>query len=122
MRLEVANLETQDLRELVTAQSDGVMLDLVVLDVRSGPEIAMTGHLFDGARHLVLDEVLGGALDLSEDDFEDKYGYAKPAKTDMLVMSCAAGVRSAAAAKVADGAGYERVYNYLGGANEWFSS
>eukprot|EP01051_Picozoa_sp_SAG22_P021634 SAG22_NODE_4855_length_1150_cov_1.320647_2_plen_42_part_00 len=38
----------------------------------------------------------------------------------MLVFTCAAGVRSAYASEMAVDAGYTNVFNYLGGAHEWF--
>jgi rhodanese-related sulfurtransferase len=94
---------------------------LVVIDVRSDAEIMATGSLHAEVEHIPLEDVLGGCLDLSPEDWDDRYDFDKPKTDAQLVFSCAAGVRSAYAAEVATAAGYTRVQNYLGGANEWFN-
>lgn len=45
------------------------------------------------------------AMLLSEEDFEDRFGFEKPGKGKEMVMFCKAGVRSRAAAGLARGAG-----------------
>jgi len=96
----------------------------VVIDVREEHEHAATGALGAAAQHLPLRFVLEGGLALDAEEFEAEFGFAKPAADAALIFSCAAGVRSAAAAGAAEAAGYspERVWNYRGGAQEWFSS
>ena len=95
--------------------------DLCVIDVRSREELDETGRI-DTSFHLPLERVLNGALGMSADDFEDEFGFIKPSKVCDVVFVCAAGVRSRIAAEVAvNGHGYTSVYNYKGGANEWFS-
>jgi len=63
-----------------------------------------------------------GALQLEEDEFEESFGFAKPALDETLVFTCKAGMRSMYAAQVAASLGYENLVNYRGGADEWFSS
>ena len=103
--------------EMQTYMSDGVC----VIDVRSPQEITATGALGDGALNIPLEEVLHGALSVDEAVFLDEYGAPKPALSDKIVFTCAAGVRSDFAARAAEAAGFTQTINYLGGANEWFS-
>ena len=57
---------------------------------------------------------------LDEEDFEDITGFEKPAPDTTLVFTCAAGIRSVYACQFASQAGYSKLVNYMGGANEWF--
>ena len=95
---------------------------LVIVDVRSDEEIHQTGDLTAGVVHVPLNDVLSGALASDPADFEDEYGSPQPCRDDdIVVMTCAAGVRSAVAATIAESVvGYRYVCNYKGGANEWF--
>ncbi|CCF40576.1 rhodanese domain-containing protein [Colletotrichum higginsianum] len=56
---------------------------------------------------------------ISEDDFEDRYGFPRPAKDTELVFYCKAGVRSRAAATLAKEAGWTRVGEYPGSFLDW---
>lgn len=78
--------------------------DLDLVDVRNADEWE-TGHI-DGARLVPLDQLRAdpdAALDRSR----------------TIVFICAKGVRSMAAAKLAERFGYERLYNLEGGTKEW---
>ncbi|KAF2683952.1 Rhodanese-like protein [Lentithecium fluviatile CBS 122367] len=59
------------------------------------------------------------ALLLSEEDFEDRFGWKKPALNREVVFYCKAGVRSSAAAQLAKQAGYENVGEYRGSWLDW---
>ncbi|OCL02133.1 Rhodanese-like protein, partial [Glonium stellatum] len=59
------------------------------------------------------------ALFLSPDEFQDRFGFAKPAATKEVVFYCKAGVRSSAAAQLARQGGYERVGEYRGSWLDW---
>lgn len=59
------------------------------------------------------------ALLLSEEDFQDRFGFQKPPLDKEIVFFCKAGVRSRAAAQLAKQAGYERVGEYKGSWLDW---
>uniref|UniRef100_A0A7S3LB93 Rhodanese domain-containing protein n=1 Tax=Amphora coffeiformis TaxID=265554 RepID=A0A7S3LB93_9STRA len=97
-------------------------MSTVVVDVRSVPEVSQTGPLSPSVITLPLDLIQNGALELSAQDFEQKFKFAKPDMTDeTLVFTCKSGMRAGMAADVAAAAGYKNVVVYSGSANEWFS-
>lgn len=59
------------------------------------------------------------AWSLPEDQFEDRFGFAKPQTGVELVFYCKAGVRSSAAAQLALQNGYEKVGEYRGSWLDW---
>jgi rhodanese-related sulfurtransferase len=59
------------------------------------------------------------ALSLPPDEFEDRFGFAKPEKDREVVFYCKAGVRSRAAARLALLEGYEKVGEYPGSWMDW---
>jgi rhodanese-related sulfurtransferase len=59
------------------------------------------------------------ALSLPPDEFEDRFGFEKPAKDQEVVFYCKAGVRSHAAARLAQQEGYEKVGEYPGSWMDW---
>ena len=95
--------------------------EVCVIDVRSPQEVTATGALGEGVLNIPLEEILQGSLSLDEDEFLQEYGAPRPAQSDKIVFTCAAGVRSEFAARAAEAAGFTQTINYLGGANEWFS-
>ncbi|CAM9019612.1 unnamed protein product [Wickerhamomyces anomalus] len=60
-----------------------------------------------------------GALDLSPEEFEDVFKFEKPDKDKELIFYCVAGVRSTAAAELAQIFGYNHLGNYVGSLNDW---
>lgn len=60
-----------------------------------------------------------GALDLSPEEFEDVFKFEKPDKDKELIFYCVAGVRSTAAAELAQIFGYNKLGNYVGSLNDW---
>ena len=59
------------------------------------------------------------ALTLSPEEFEDRFGFAKPGLEEEIVFYCKAGIRSSAAAQVAVTVGYRRVGEYRGSWLDW---
>jgi len=57
---------------------------------------------------------------MSEEDFEENFGFAKPALDEKIVFSCKAGIRSMHAAQLAGMSGYTKFVNYSGGLDDWF--
>jgi rhodanese-related sulfurtransferase len=93
----------------------------VVVDVRTGGEIANTGKLSPTVFSLPIEVIMEhNVFQLDEDDFEEVCGFAKPTLDETLVFSCAAGIRSVYACQFAAQAGYSNLVNYVGGSNEWF--
>lgn len=93
----------------------------VVIDVRTGGEIANTGKLSPSVFSVPLDVIMeNNAFALDDDDFEDICGFAKPTLDETIVFTCAAGVRSVYACQFAGQAGFSNLVNYVGGSNDWF--
>ncbi|KAI9846573.1 MAG: hypothetical protein M1837_003814 [Sclerophora amabilis] len=59
------------------------------------------------------------ALFLPAEEFEDRFGFEKPAADKEVVFYCKAGVRSSAAAMMARQCGYEKVGEYRGSWLDW---
>ena len=94
----------------------------VVMDVREQYEIETTGKLSPNTITFPLQTLMRyNAFSLEEDEFEETFGFEKPKLDETLVFSCAAGVRSVAAAQFAAQNGYTQLVNYQGGSKEWFS-
>lgn len=94
----VHTVDTAELADLLGRESCDV------IDVRDPAEFA-TGHL-EHARNIPLETL--------RDDPEKFLSHDRP-----LVFLCKKGVRSLAAAKLAERFGYARVYNLDGGVLEW---
>jgi rhodanese-related sulfurtransferase len=93
----------------------------VVVDVRSGGEIANTGKLSPSVYSVPIEVIMEhNIFQLNEDDFEEICGFAKPMPDETLVFTCAAGIRSVYACQFAAQAGYSKLVNYVGGSNDWF--
>lgn len=59
------------------------------------------------------------ALFLPAHEFEDRFGFSKPDAEQELVFYCKAGVRSSAAAQLAQQVGYKNVSEYRGSWMDW---
>jgi rhodanese-related sulfurtransferase len=120
------NIGFDEMEDLIDDYEDKIQQGedpgMVVLDVRTDPEVQATGRLSENTLTLPLQLILNQNLfALSDEDFEDIVGFAKPSPDTPLVFSCAAGIRSVYACQAAAASGYSCVINYTGGANEWFS-
>ena len=95
----------------------------VVIDVRGTDEISYTGKLNENVETLPLPAIFEmGVFNMEEDAFEAAFGFQKPAPDETVVFTCKAGIRSMQAAQLAGMAGYSKLINYRGGADEWFST
>lgn len=91
------------------------------IDVRNEDEIEYTGKLSECVETLPLPLIAQmGAFSMTEEDFEDSFGFAKPQKDETIVFTCKAGIRSMHAAQYAAMNGYSNLINYTGGAMDWF--
>jgi rhodanese-related sulfurtransferase len=120
-----------DIKHIGKAEMEEILEDLeaggredslyVVVDVRTGGEIANTGKLSPSVNHVPIEVIMeSNVFQLDEDDFEAVCGFAKPMPDETIVFTCAAGIRSVYACKFAAQAGYSNLVNYVGGSNDWF--
>lgn len=91
----------------------------MLIDVRETWEILEYGKI-PGSVNIPLGEV-GEALQMHPEDFKEKYNEVKPSKSDSLVFSCLAGVRSKKALNTAVSLGFNSAKHYAGGWKEWAS-
>ncbi|XP_016363367.1 thiosulfate sulfurtransferase/rhodanese-like domain-containing protein 3 isoform X2 [Sinocyclocheilus anshuiensis] len=89
----------------------------VVIDVREPWELREYGNI-PGSINVPLGQV-NGALQLTPDDFKEKYGGVMPSQSQNIVFTCLAGVRSKKALETAVSLGYTKVQHYPGGWQEW---
>lgn len=92
--------------------------DTVIVDVREPVEY-MDGHIPNSIN--IPFKSSPGALDLSEEEFSDSFGFEKPDKKKELIFYCLAGVRSTAAEELASTFGYKKRGNYVGSYEDWAS-
>ena len=86
-------------------------------DTREPSELQQTGHI-PGAVNIPISSA-PDSFHIAEDEFEDRFGYARPDKDAELVFYCKAGVRSRAAAGLAREAGWTKVGEYPGSWLDW---
>lgn len=91
--------------------------NIMLIDVRETWEIIEYGKI-PGSVNIPLNEV-SEALQMNPRDFKEKYHEVKPSKSDSLVFSCLAGVRSKKALDTAISLGFRRAQHYAGGWKEW---
>ncbi|TRY84630.1 hypothetical protein DNTS_001355 [Danionella cerebrum] len=89
----------------------------VVIDVREPWELREYGTI-QGSINVPLGQV-NGALQLQPEEFIEKYGGEMPSKSQNIVFSCLAGVRSKQALDTAVSLGYTKVQHFSGGWKEW---
>ncbi|RCK63442.1 Thiosulfate sulfurtransferase RDL2, mitochondrial [Candida viswanathii] len=93
--------------------------DSVLVDVREPNEFG-DGHI-PGAINIPF-KSSPGALDLSEDDFQENFGFPKPSTDKELIFYCLGGVRSTAAEELANTFGYKKRGNYVGSWEDWIAN
>ncbi|XP_060609068.2 thiosulfate sulfurtransferase/rhodanese-like domain-containing protein 3 [Anolis sagrei] len=101
----------KELKELLDSKA------ISLIDVREKWEVGKSGGI-PGSICIPLGEV-AEALQMDPDDFKEKYRQDMPSKSDHLVFSCLAGVRSKQALAAAKSLGFSRVRHYAGGFKEW---
>lgn len=104
----------QDIKNLVTNPDPNKIL----VDVREPDEVAE--YAIPTSINIPYKST-PGALDLSPEEFEDVFKFEKPSKDKELIFYCVAGIRSTAAAELAQIFGYDHLGNYVGSLNDWKS-
>lgn len=102
----------EEIKDLVAQKSPSAVL----IDVREPVEF-LEGHI-PGALNVPF-KSSPGALDLSPEEFEESFGFEKPAKDAEVVFYCLGGVRSTAAEELANAFGYAKRGNYVGSWEDW---
>ncbi|OLN95593.1 Thiosulfate sulfurtransferase RDL2, mitochondrial [Colletotrichum chlorophyti] len=90
---------------------------VVIVDTREPGELVDTGRIPTAINIPVA--TAPESFHMTEEDFEDRYGFARPGKETELVFYCKAGVRSRALAALAKEAGWKNVGEYPGSFLDW---
>ena len=91
--------------------------DVVILDVRNKNELHHGIILH--SKNLPLNE-LEESLQLSDDIFQQKYGFSKPSNTQTIISYCRTGARSEKATSILQSVGFDKAINYKGSFADWF--
>lgn len=89
----------------------------ILIDVREPAELLETGKI-PGAINIPITSAVQ-SLHISDADFEDMYGFARPSKDKTLIFYCKAGVRARSAAALAQHAGWSKIGEYPGSWLDW---
>ncbi|KAI6794151.1 hypothetical protein KC367_g6459 [Hortaea werneckii] len=90
--------------------------DRIIIDVREPAEYEE--GFIPGAINIPI-KSQPDAMFLPEDEFEDRFGFSKPEMGKEVVFYCKSGVRSSAAAQLAQQHGYKNVSEYRGSWMDW---
>ncbi|KAF5529323.1 heat shock 67B2 [Fusarium mexicanum] len=104
----------EDIKNHVEKSDPG---NVVLIDVREPVELFETGKI-PGAINIPITSA-AQSFHISDEDFEDMYGFQRPAKNKELVFYCKAGVRARAAAQLAHYAGWNKIGDYAGSWLDW---
>ena len=116
--IDALMLGREELKKMIDEDSN-----YILIDVRRDEELKY--GMIPTAKHLVLDD-FQEAFDLSEEDFNEKYGFDKPktisesgnSKPLLIIVHCRSGSRSDMAANYLRSKGYN-VKNYQGSVKAW---
>ncbi|KAI0799113.1 Rhodanese-like domain-containing protein [Xylaria sp. FL0064] len=103
----------EEIKSLTTTPSPKPTL----IDVREPSELSSTGRI-PGALNIPI-TTSPDSFHIAPEEFEDRFGFARPEKDDEVVFYCKAGVRSRAAAGIAREAGWKDVGEFPGSWVEW---
>ncbi|KIX04021.1 uncharacterized protein Z518_07574 [Rhinocladiella mackenziei CBS 650.93] len=93
----------------------------ILIDVREPSELKSTGKI-PGSYNLPITSAPDGFF-LPAEEFEERFGWQKPGEKDEVIFYCKAGVRSRAAAKLAEQAGFGgKIGEFPGSWIEWEGS
>ncbi|KAH8889780.1 Rhodanese-like protein [Thozetella sp. PMI_491] len=104
----------EDVQKVTNEAQPGV----IIVDAREPGELQQTGRI-PGAINIPITSA-PDSFHIKDEDFEDRFGYPRPAKDAEVVFYCKAGVRSRAAAGLARDAGWTKVGEYPGSWVDWF--
>ncbi|XP_053566548.1 thiosulfate sulfurtransferase/rhodanese-like domain-containing protein 3 isoform X3 [Bombina bombina] len=104
-------IKYEELKDLLKKEST------FLIDVREPWEVKEYGVIRDSFNIPLGDLVQ--ALQMDPKDFEEKYQTKMPIKSDTLVFSCLAGIRSKKALDTAVSLGFTSVQHYAGGLDDW---
>ncbi|RDW58075.1 hypothetical protein BP6252_13486 [Coleophoma cylindrospora] len=91
--------------------------NVVLTDVREPSELNSTGRIPSS-----ISIPVGSTPDsffITEEEFEDRFGYPRPGTDKEVIFYCKAGVRSRAAAELARQAGWKKIGEYPGSWLDW---
>ncbi|CAG8960946.1 hypothetical protein HYFRA_00002484 [Hymenoscyphus fraxineus] len=91
--------------------------NVILVDTREPAELQSTGTI-PGSLNIPVSSV-PEAFFLGDDDFEERFGFVRPAKVKRVIFYCKAGVRSRAAAELARQAGWVNASEYPGSWLDW---
>ncbi|KAJ6444246.1 cytochrome P450 61 [Purpureocillium lavendulum] len=91
--------------------------NVVIVDVREPGELHATGKI-PGAVNIPVTSAVQ-SFHVSDADFEDMHGFARPPRDATLLFYCKAGVRARSAATLAQHAGWPSVGEYPGSWLDW---
>lgn len=126
--IPIRHIGKEEMKQILMEHEERINAELespyYVLDVRTEPEVMQTGKVSPSVPTLPVQAMMPpyNAMLMDEEDFREAFGFEKPPKDSTLVFTCAAGIRSVSACKLAQQAGYKNCVNYMGGAKEWFYS
>ncbi|TGO55575.1 hypothetical protein BCON_0090g00180 [Botryotinia convoluta] len=103
----------EDMQKLASAPHP----DTHIIDVRTPLEVQQTGRIPSAVNISITTGP--DAFSISEEEFEDRFGFERPGKEEECVFYCKAGVRSRAAAQIARGNGWRKVGEFEGSRGEW---
>lgn len=104
-------------RDAVAEAMRREMKGLVILDLRRHDERVLYGAPL-GSKHLPAEQV-PRALSMSEDEFQDTFGFDKPTKQDNVVLMCRSDRRARWTYQLLMDAGYPRVFVCKEGTFGW---
>lgn len=105
-------VDFDDVNKTLNKKDDSV----VVVDVREPEEFAQ-GHIPSAVN--IPFRSSPGALGLDAAEFEDAFGFEKPATAKTLLFYCQGGVRCEGAEQLAATYGYQHRLNYSGSYQDW---
>lgn len=87
------------------------------MDVRNPDEVKTAGKI-PGSVNIPLPQ-LEESLNLSPEEFKDKFGFEKPKENQVIVTHCMKGARAAKAQDIFASKGFENVKSYPGSFSDW---
>ncbi|ORY64890.1 rhodanese domain-containing protein [Pseudomassariella vexata] len=103
--------------EEIEALSSSKKRNATIIDTREPGELQQSGRI-PGSVNIPI-TTSPDSFHISKDEFEDRFGFERPAQEDEVVFYCKAGVRARAAAGIAREAGWKKVGEYPGSWLDW---